>query len=205
MIKKFVFNRRKKDTIILLHGLYTNSGFWLSYLNQFKNFKIVVFDLDYEKILRDKTFSKNAFKVDENVVAIISHSFGTVISDLVFEKENAIVHKICPVAFSKRITTNNFVSDIVCKTRYTEDSITHLIKLVSAFMTEESSLLNLNGQIYIPTKDCYFSYNIPEKIKIEFLGDHFNINIALEMILENLPLRDEIESQELITNKNTFK
>lgn len=197
MVSKFIFNRRKKDTIILLHGLYTNSGFWLSFLKLFTNFKIIAFNIEYEKILYDETLTKsllkNAFKVEDNVVGIISHSFGTVISDLVFENDFEIVHKICPVAFSKRMSSSNFIYDVISKTQYTENSITDLMMLVNAFIAKERSLLNLNGQIYVPSRDDYFSYDVPEKKKIEFSGDHFNINIALENIIQKLPIRSEID------------
>ena len=189
IVKKYVFNKNKKDTIILIHGLYTSSGFWLSYFKLFKNYRIIAFDIDYEKLLRSeykRELLKSSFEVDGYIVGVISHSFGTIISDLAFDFENDKIHKICPVAFSKRIHPNNFVLDILNKTPLTEESINQNIKLVNTFVSKIRDTLNCNGQIYIPINDCYFSYDVPKKNEIEFSGDHFNISVALDNIINNL-------------------
>ncbi len=189
IVKKFVFNRNKKDTIILIHGLYTSSGFWLSFFKSFKNYRIIAFDINYEKLLRseyNREHLKASFEVDGHIVCVISHSFGTVISDLVFDYENDKTHKICPVAFSKRIEPNNFVLDILNKTPLSEESIIQNIKLVNTFVSRMRDSLNSNGQIYIPTDDCYFLYDVPQKNIIQFEGNHFNISIALNYIINKI-------------------
>jgi hypothetical protein len=189
IVKKYVFNKNKKDTIILIHGLYTSSGFWLSFFRLFKNYRIIAFDINYEKLLRseyNRELLKSSFKVDGHIVGVISHSFGTVISDLVFNYENDKTYKICPVAFSKRKEPNNFVLDILNKTPLSEESIIQNIKLVNTFLSRMRDSLNCNGHIYVPTDDCYFLYDVPHKNIIQFEGDHFNIAIALNNIINNL-------------------
>ena len=189
MVNKFVFNRKKENTIVLIHGLYTTSGFWLSYFKLFNNYRIIVFDINYDNILNSdysKNILKDIFHVDGNIVGVISHSFGTVISDLVFDQNYEMIYKICPVAFSKRLESSNFVFDIVNKTIFSEESINNNIKLVRSYLLKVKSSLSYSGQIYIPNMDCYFSYQIPQKQKIEFNGDHFNISFALENIIDEL-------------------
>ena len=93
MVNKFIFNRKKKNTIVLIHGLYTTSGFWLSYFKLFKNFRIIAFDINYDELLKSDysiNFLRDTFCVDGEIVGIISHSFGTVISDLVFDQNYEI-------------------------------------------------------------------------------------------------------------------
>lgn len=188
MVKKYVFNRKKENTILLIHGLHTTSGFWLSYLPLFKNFKIIAFDINYDKLLLKEFYSTDIFNkefsVDENVIGIISHSFGTVISDLLFEYNNANVYKICPIAFSKKNDSSNFILDIVNRTSLTEDKIHNNNKIASSFILRARNFINTSGHFYIPKNDCYFSYNVPNNDKIEFIGDHFNINNALLLIIE---------------------
>lgn len=191
MVNKFVFNRKKENTIVLIHGLYTTSGFWLSYFKFFKNFRIIAFDINYDKLLKSDysiNILRDTFHVDGHIVGVISHSFGTVISDLVFDQNYEMIYKICPVAFSKRLESSNFVFDIVNKTILSEESINNNIKLVRSYLLKVKSSLSYSGQIYIPNKDCYFSYEIPKKKKIEFNGDHFNISFALENIIEELSI-----------------
>jgi hypothetical protein len=189
IVNKFIFNRNKKETIILIHGLYTTSGFWLSYLNLFKNFRIIAFDINYDTLLTCESSIESLkadFDFDGQVVGIISHSFGTIISDLVFENKIDIFHKICPVAFSKRIDSSNFVLDIINKTGLSENSIFNNIKLVNSFMSKIRNQITFNGQFYIPKSDCYFSYDVSKNDNIEFIGDHFNIDNALLLIIEKL-------------------
>jgi hypothetical protein len=59
------------------------------------------------------------FFVDWKVVAVISHSFGTVIFVIAFDNNYEIFHKVCPVGFSKRADTSDFVLDKINKTKLT--------------------------------------------------------------------------------------
>jgi len=190
MVKKYVFNRKIENTILLIHGLHTTSGYWLSNLPIFKNFKIIAFDINYDKLLLTEFNSKDIFKkefcVDEKVVGIISHSFGTVISDLSFEYNNDIMFKICPVAFSRKNDPINFIKDVRNRTCLSEDMIKNINKNANTFSLRARDFIKSSGQFYIPKTDCYFTYNIPKSYKIEFIGDHFNIKNALILINEKL-------------------
>jgi len=192
MIKKYTFNKRKNNAIILLHGLYTNSGFWLSYLNLFKDFRIITYDINYNLLLKTQTVKSylqeflNECREDENIVATISHSFGTVVSDLAFENKQYAVFKICPVDFSKRLDTQSFILDIENKTALSKENIYKYFNLVSDFTSKFKEQLNYNGSIYIPDQDGFFSYEVPENKKNEFKGDHFNIGLALSDIIAQL-------------------
>ena len=192
MIKRYTFNKRKNNAIILLHGLYTNSGFWLSYLNLFKDFRIITYDINYDLLLKTQNAKSylqeflNECREDENIVATISHSFGTVVSDLAFENKQHAVFKICPVAFSKRLDTQSFILDIENKTVLSKENIYEYMNLVSDFTSKFKKQLNYNGSIYIPDQDGFFSYELPENKKIEFKGDHFNIGLALSDIIAQL-------------------
>jgi hypothetical protein len=192
MIKRYTFNKRKNNAIILLHGLYTNSGFWLSYLNLFKDFRIITYDINYDLLLKTQNAKSylqenlNECREDENIVATISHSFGTVVSDLAFENKQHAVFKVCPVAFSKRLDTQSFILDIENKTSLSKENICEYMNLVSNFTSKFKEQLNYNGSIYIPDQDDFFTYDVPENNKNEFKGDHFNIGLALSNIIAQL-------------------
>ena len=192
MVKRYAFNKRKINSIILLHGLYTTSGFWLSYLNLFKDFRIITYDINYDLLLKTQNTKSylqeyfNECREDENIVATISHSFGTVFSDLAFESKQHAVFKICPVAFSKRLNTQSFIFNIENKTSLTKENIYEYMNLVSEFTLKFKHKLNFNGSLYIPDQDGFFSYEVPENRKTEFKGDHFNICSALKNIVAQL-------------------
>lgn len=193
MIKRYTFNKRKKRAIILLHGLYTTSGFWLAYFNLFKEFRIITYDFNYDLLLKNqnaKYYLKeflNELREDEDVVATISHSFGTVVSDLAFENKQHNIFKICPVAFSKRLDNQSFIMEIMNKTPLSKDNINEYMNLASDFTSKYKQQLDFNGSIYIPDHDSFFSYEVPGRKKIEFEGDHFNIGLALSNIIAQLP------------------
>ena len=180
------------NAIILLHGLYTNAGFWLAYLNLFKDFRIISYDINYNLLLKTQTSKYylqeflNECREEENISAVISHSFGTVVSDLAFENKQHDVFKICPVAFSKRLDTQGFIIDIENKSAHSKECIYEYMNLVSEFTSKFKDQLNYNGSIYIPKQDGFFSYEVPENKKIEFNGDHFNIGLALSDIVAQL-------------------
>ena len=193
MVKRYTFNKRKKNAIILLHGLYTTSGFWLSYFNLFKDFRIITYDINYDLLLKTQSAKSylnehlNDYREDDNIVATISHSFGTIISDLAFENKQHTIFKICPVAFSKRLDNQSFILDIENKTSLSKDYINEYMNLVSDFTSKYKQILNFDGDIYIPDHDGFFSYEVPESKKTEFEGDHFNIGFALSNIIAQLP------------------
>ena len=50
-INVFTFNKTRKKTLILIHGLFGNAGFWLSFLKSFDEFKLIIFNINYPKLL----------------------------------------------------------------------------------------------------------------------------------------------------------
>ena len=48
MISFKEFNRNKNRSVLFLHGLFSSSGYWLEYLREFRDFKIILCDIDYE-------------------------------------------------------------------------------------------------------------------------------------------------------------
>jgi len=192
LAKRQLFNKKKEESIVLLHGLYTTAGFWLTYFNLFRDFRLIVYDINYDLLLKTQTAKSylqeflNECREDENIVATISHSFGIVVSDLAFENKKHAVFKICPVAFSKRLNTKSFISDIESKTSLSKENICDYMNLVSDFISNYKQQLNFTGSIYIPDQDGFFYYEVPENKKNEFKGDHFNIGLALSDIIAQL-------------------
>ena len=45
-INVFSFNKTRKKTLILIHGLFGNAGFWLAFLKSFDDFKVLIFDIN---------------------------------------------------------------------------------------------------------------------------------------------------------------
>ena len=67
LLKTYIFNKSKKKTIIFIHGLFGNSGFWLPFLPIFKHFKIILLDIDYSKLF-ENDLKKNNFITSLNSI-----------------------------------------------------------------------------------------------------------------------------------------
>lgn len=175
MISLNKFNHSKKPSIIFFHGLFTNGGFWLSYLKYFKRFKIIVCTIDYSKFVNAPTdlFSlTNNLIEQENIYASISHSFGSFINSSIHQKILKI--NICPTAISSRTNRTEFISTIMKKKGLHEKHVTDFLEKVDYCVSNniDFELLSIdNDYNLIPNKDIYFDY-LP---KPNFVGDHFSI------------------------------
>jgi hypothetical protein len=184
MFKKFVYNKSKTDTIILLHGLYANSGFWLSYMSYFKGFKLIVYNIDFETFFDDVIFMSEFEKechqdyINNRVVAVISHSLGTVLADLNFSNKSASLFNICPIALGNRVDSSGFISYTSNKLNLSKSRISDNLFKVDRFYNIVKEKLTLKGTNIIPNNDQYFTYEIPETNAVIFHGDHFEINKA---------------------------
>ena len=189
MISKFVYNNSKKKTVILIHGLFANSGFWLKYLFFLRNYRLVVYNIDYNAFLKnnykncDLYFNSFRNNSEENIVAVISHSFGTVLADLFFGKRNLLLFNICPVAFGNRINSIGFVYYISNKLTLPSFIVRDTLINVDSFICSIKSQLSCGGINIVPTNDLYFTYNLNLINRTLFNGDHFNVEEAISNVI----------------------
>jgi hypothetical protein len=181
-------NKSKNKTIVFIHGFYANPGYWLPYLESFKNYKIVLLNIDYATLLKSndvidsiqKLFTDKNF--GNNVTALISHSLGTVISNFLDLDTMSKRFEICPVGFSKRSDTRGFITDLKTRVNEHEQVIETNLLLVDKLINECEGYLYKTAIRYIPNLDQYFIYNhILSEFTI-FEGDHFEINEAIKDI-----------------------
>jgi hypothetical protein len=189
MISRFVYNNSKKETVILIHGLYANSGFWLNYIIFFKNYRLIIYNIDYN-ILLNNNYGISVLNLkpylndyEENVVAVVAHSLGTVLADLVFGKRNLPLFNICPIASGNRIDTIGFVNYISNKLALPSFMIHDTLINVDTFIYSVKNKLSYGGINIVPTSDLYFTYNLNLANRILFNGDHFNIEEAISNVI----------------------
>ena len=194
MIKHFIFNKSKSNAIIFIHGFYANSGFWLNYFFLFKEFKIILLDINYNEIL-DLNLNKNDLnqrlkfqQESSNVVAIISHSLGSVISDIWFRDASYYKYNICPITLAKRSNSIDFISYVSDRVKQDHETISNKMDLVDNFLVELRNDFNYSGINYLPNNDEYFQYTPITEKSIEFEGNHFDIENALSQILHQLSI-----------------
>jgi hypothetical protein len=176
----------------LMHGLHTNSGFWMPFLLDLKGFKIILLNLDYKTffgqknsiIYIDEYFEKQDFW--ENCMAIISHSFGTIISNQIKVPDSIKRYEICPVYSTNRKNIPEYISYIRAKLPLLRNDIIGDLLVVNHYI--DITIINENTNVvrYIPVNDLYFQFTLKSEKNIYFSGDHFFINEAIKKIRECL-------------------
>jgi hypothetical protein len=195
LVKTYIFNKSKKKTVIFIHGLFGNSGFWLPFLPIFKKFKIIILDIDYLKLF-ENDFKKNNFvtyldsilKKDEEYVTV-SHSFGTIISQFFYFQKIKTSYEICPIKSSVKNNKKKFIEEINSLTNYSEKQIYNILEKANVFLSNDFCEENkfLNKKKYIPKIDLFFNDSFKNNIEY-FEGDHFNILNSISMINKDLNL-----------------
>ncbi len=194
MKKKYIFNKSKDPSIIFIHGLFANSGFWLKYISCFRDYKLILYNIDYEKLLDDLPFFdeiRKEFHLDykiNNVVGVVSHSLGTICSDLFFSNYNINLFNICPVALGNRTGSLEFINYTSYKLNLSKTIISNSLIKVDSFYSDVKDKLTLKGFNIIPDKDEYFIYDIPHTGPVVFEGNHFEISNAFDFIVSRLLL-----------------
>ena len=191
----FTFNKSKKDTIIFIHGLFGNSGYWLPFLKYFSEFKILILDIDYTKIFTENpnkinfnNFFESIFESEKNYT-LISHSMGTVIAEFFPEKKIKISYEICPISNSVKNNKKKFIKEINSLSNLSNEEIKAVLNKSTVFLSKNFKIENkiINKKLYVPRSDSFFDYSFSNDVEY-FDGDHFNITNSISMINKDLSL-----------------
>ena len=194
LIKIFIFNKSKKKTIIFIHGLFGNSGFWLPFLTFFNQFKILILDINYPELFKYdskkiniKKYCDSILKNDEEYI-LISHSIGTLISQFFCSNKVKISHEICPVYNVERINSEVFVNQIKSRLDLSANEINKILINSANFIDNNRVFENMsmNKIQYFPFKDHFFSHKNNFNNTKKFDGNHFEINNSILMIKSDL-------------------
>ena len=186
MLEFFSLNKNKNHKILLLHGLFASSGFWLPYIHRLKDFNIIIPNIDYQSILNspDKNLQ---FVLDEiskmsNFDLVLSHSFGTILANKL--QFNTRYYNVCPISKSTRNDKQNFIKLISSSTKLTSGEIDKTLNMVDSMIDDGWLSANSNKAVNLyPLKDQYFNYQYDDsKNNIFFDGDHFDISKIFDCI-----------------------
>jgi hypothetical protein len=178
-----VLNKDKVKAIVFIHGFYANAGFWLNYIDYFKEYCLIFLNYDFlnNKIEKEKNLFNSIVKKNGlDIVAIISHSLGTFFSSTLMLSKNVIQFDICPIGIGKNCNKIGFINTISLKTNKKEEIILNDLKFIENQYFNTSFFENSDNKIlYIPDSDNFFNYLDSEFLKVYFSGDHFNISNAI--------------------------
>lgn len=187
MIGFRILNKSKQRTALLVHGMFTNSGYWLPYLSSLKEHRLIILNIDYRAIRDVGNYVSRAVEIIEamaagEVDAVIAHSAGSLISSLLPLESRRYLFEVCPVYCATRINEDKFVEEIHRKIKNSllDDEIRSLLREVDAAIASHSvrTQASVRQSIYLPDVDTYFSYHGSPASR-QFRGDHFDISEAV--------------------------
>lgn len=178
-------NKNKEKKILLLHGLFSSSGYWLPYIEELKNFQLIIPNIDYIIISKDikrnlPIFMHQINKI-QNIDYVISHSYGTILAKY-FEIDSNYIN-ICPIHSMPITREELFINEITKRSKIDSTQIKLIIRN-TAKLLDSVSVNNINDPFNLyPSDDVYFDYKIECSNKhIIFKGDHFDISNAFQKI-----------------------
>lgn len=186
MIRFTILNKSKPKSLLLVHGLFTSSGYWLPYLKYLKEYRLIILDINYRRVRDIDYYVSHISGIIEAeaagaVYAVIAHSLGTLIANLLPEFRRQSSYEICPVYCATKRNTNKFIDEIERKINYamSGSKIRDLLADVDAALTVHDALPKPMARqlLYLPSADPYFAYHVGHEF-MKFQGDHFNITEA---------------------------
>lgn len=190
MIGFQTLNNSKPRTALLVHGLFTTSGYWLSYLGSLRQYRLIILDIDYRYIYDSSPYVQRVLDIIQaeaggHVDAVIAHSLGSLIANQLPRESRASSFEVCPVYCATRLNPDEFVGEIQRKAKFAlqEGEIRALLLDVDGAISKYAICAQYlpDTAIYLPDADPYFSYISGQADKI-FRGDHFDITEALKDI-----------------------
>lgn len=193
MISLTILNRSRQKTALLIHGLFTSSGYWLPYLTSLRDYRLLILDIDYRAI---DDLGPYLRRVEEIIAAeaggrvdvVVAHSLGALLASRLPARLRQASYELCPVYGATRLHPDSFVEDIEqrLKSAMSGVQIRALLAQVDAALVRHSPLnpelaASPRGTIYLPDADPYFSYE-PGAASRSFSGDHFDVTHAMEQI-----------------------
>lgn len=196
-----ILNKSKPRTLLLIHGLFTSSGFWLPYLSSLKQYRLLILDIDYSAVHEvqgyvDQVAAIIAAQAGGRVAAVLSHSLGCVLASRLPAPLLEASIEICPVYCATRRAPEEFVAAIGNKLKGALPAAAIRQQLAeadaaiaahAAFAAPPAPPGAPQPLICLPDNDPHFAYHPAAGAAcLTFPGDHFEIGAALAAVSARL-------------------
>lgn len=188
-----IINKQNESSVALVHGLFTNSGFWLPYIEYFREYRVYLIDIDYNFLSKESQDFDNwlSREISETkILNFIGHSFGATFLQICTLRHNVTLIGINPAHLGMRRGSSfaQHVSD-----RYGLDEIFINNQLNDVYDWVYTFNLQNSGftMLYTSDNDEFFDYSVVDtndKIVIE--SNHFNIDEVFVTLTESLTIKN---------------
>jgi hypothetical protein len=198
MFTSHILQREKTRTVVLIHGLFTTSGFWLPALRCFPQHRIVLINVDYRSYLEtenalpllDEFINQPELRIRGDI-DLIGHSFGSVLT-ATLPLPTVRRYHMCPVFLAQRTSYDELLVELSGRLGSNvpprELALGQMRRAVSISQSVDYEKMIMRGdRCLIPDNDRFFSYrNPPSRMTHTYYhGDHFNVVEPLSSLFES--------------------
>jgi pimeloyl-ACP methyl ester carboxylesterase len=182
--------RREPVQVVLLHGLFSSSAFWIPYLERFAGFQLTLASVDYGVLLESgANFGELAAQIeaqfDDKPAHLVAHSFGCWLG-MYLKRDFLSRSFICPTFAARTFDSAAFCSAIGRLTNGDIQSVRSLVERAVAYkQTGVSDLRYLpRDDFYLPEDDPFFCYvgRVEAGTKHSYRGGHFDLSSPTDLI-----------------------
>lgn len=183
-----ILQRDRSETVLLIHGMFTNAGFWLPALRFFPRHRLVLLNVDYIQYF---TLANGISALSDflhcprlglgDQVQIIGHSYGSVLAASVMYPATQR-YLLCPVFLAESVDLSGFSTALASKDsgKTTESGSVQLLleQALSEARKVDKALIAARGDLcLIPDSDIFFQYRnlLTSGACYSYPGDHFEV------------------------------
>lgn len=173
--------------ILLIHGLYSSPGAWVSTLSRFGLARIELLHADYHLAITNNSLKEMADELSATLEhefdLVVSHSFGTVLAGMMTLTSKRAVF-IAPPFLATSFDIDSYVKTVSASSKRPKEEVYDIasgaIKIVSShvFAVNESDL------ILLPRFDEFFTYDSKRCGVNYFHGTHTDLEPAVELAVK---------------------
>lgn len=185
--------RRQAVQVVLVHGLFSNSAFWLPELGRLERFQVTLLGIDYARMLEQGMPLDEAAREAEMLIGpgpahLVCHSFGCWLGA---RMELPLLSRafICPTFAATAFDAQAFCAvvgarlgiDPAAAAPLVERAVGHKAKV------EPPPRVRPQDELYLPEDDPFFTYAAPAGATVScYRGGHFDVAAPMAAIARRL-------------------
>lgn len=183
LVRVRTLHKGRPKSIMLIHGLFANEGFWLPYLDKLREFRLILVGINFDSAeAHSVTNTLDNICREEAIDVVVAHSLGCAIARSL--KYPRVIFAVCDVTQATRKSLYLFEHLIMKDFSLSESELNLAMSNVTKIYDACINKFDLRVIPYVPTHDNLFEY----QTKANFIGDHFDIENAIRHLAPRIAL-----------------
>lgn len=181
--------RRQPVQVVLVHGLFSNSAFWLSQLGRLDGFQVAMLDIDYVRVLEEGVPLDEVARQAQDLIGpapahLVCHSFGGWLGARIALPFLSRAF-ICPTFAADAVDADAFGAEIAARLGVEHGQVRPLVARAAAYkaLVDPPPRVTPQDELYLPVDDPFFSFAAPSGASVtSYRGGHFDVSAPMAAI-----------------------